>query len=1261
MVAHLVWEAEELQIKYQANITNISWGNGLSPSYRVGCFGGKPSVFSVSAPFEQQFSFYAYAMVADPEPLDFYYLGYSYTSVSVNAFGYVVNYGNANPNNGVNEKNFKNVSLLVRYINPKIYSYKDKYSNVLLYILTADLASFDLNFDLNELDFYYERENIFYHSHARNGFESPLGVPAIGMAWANYKSKEPESNARATATVNATVGYRYKQNGEWILLPIEYNYDNSPPGNFVPDIEGTNTWNTTFNAETDLTNIGVYYSGYTSFVSVAPIPNVVRRYIDLSGSEKYTALWYRGGVSEVIKHTIKRSFGIGNPEEWCYTVYQKKPVFLDLVDKNSNLIYSEIFSRNIYSFYYYNIVNYMAGVESDFSSSSYLGVKGHIYNPNFYFRSCAYDLDTNIVSLGNLHYSFLDMVYSFASQDNVWWSHIGWYLLCYLSYPLQHSHWNFIYFMYDFWRIGRDTNNQKGQVDSDDYWYQIRQQYIEHPALPNNKRLKIRSDIYDGFFNASPFASIAYINSMNTQDTVDEYFYNVRPTQINYLTSYTGFQDYIYHEEEYPSNKQIRNQNQYINLQNCSLIFESNSIVIRPTGTAISFEINLLMPYNLYASLADSIALGFQNSNNISSVTIEMYNIMDEKVKEFSNTGNLDEGQYGDSYYAGSYAGDYDVNAITDRGAYVEVGWDTNAEGISSIVFNNPFSAHNFQLSFAYQIKKVKVILQLTNTNDIIMQYPTLHIKEPNAPSWIVPLSGYYYAYTAEEGAGFLLNTIQYYDRETAQESIRLNKFHEPTDYVNTFKFLKALNNENVDITNLYFRQEEKLERFGCGDEIPISIFDCEEDILENRLKNMLKDIYCIFDFTQNKPKNKIGVFIINCLQLPSLICFPTLDEDGCCTRYLLGKSKRYIVSKEHRVALEYAEYDTNNNEISAEIVSESVGTTENPKIVSGWHLEKYEDIVENSESLYFLDTQQEIRDKRYYLKVMLDEPLRIARTTPFHSYYVIYPFTKEEPPFEMEGVYDVQSRDSYGGFYVCKKSLNEHYLYLYLIHNYDIVMERLFVSSTPIKVPVYEGVPYKSKGFFIVDNEFLVLHTSGILHKRLDDYSNLSVCSNGKHYVATGIKNDRYYLLVLNQNKDVIAERLITDVSDVEGLFIKVIPLPEDGFLFAYSNGQNTNVVKGKIVIDEIQITEQKTINNLRFPYPYRNPFGMVYITGYYDNQLKIVFENENMVSFFDIPDILEFYHPIGYNDHLYIFVNTSKGLRIYDMYNFGMLKRVY
>jgi hypothetical protein len=146
-----------------------------------------------------------------------------------------------------------------------------------------------------------------------------------------------------------------------------------------------------------------------------------------------------------------------------------------------------------------------------------------------------------------------------------------------------------------------------------------------------------------------------------------------------------------------------------------------------------------------------------------------------------------------------------------------------------------------------------------------------------------------------------------------------------------------------------------------------------------------------------------------------------------------------------------------------------------------------------------------------------------------------------------------------------------------------------------------------------------------------------------------------------LNQNKDVIAERLITDVSDVEGLFIKVIPLPEDGFLFAYSNGQNTNVVKGKIVIDEIQITEQKTINNLRFPYPYRNPFGMVYITGYYDNQLKIVFENENMVSFFDIPDILEFYHPIGYNDHLYIFVNTSKGLRIYDMYNFGMLKRVY
>lgn len=448
--------------------------------------------------------------------------------------------------------------------------------------------------------------------------------------------------------------------------------------------------------------------------SLSPIPDLSRAVNRINND--YAALIFRGGLPQTTRlSSVICGHGIPNPDPSFSATNFDNPnaeytSLLGTVTNSHHVIEDPLGERilcpyNISASKYVSKLTNSVGIQAQICGPAGSGTSPS--NP----PECGVFIDDvcqNLQSSGfptTVESSFTNP-YLLPSLD-----HID-PLMRYINYCV-HPHWSYYYWFYP------DVNS--GALKSYEwpvygtrhnpslYWLPIGEQWIYHPALPNQDNHKTRNTLISAPLMRGGLTGFAL------QD-------------VGQLTSWWGISRFKVQQPSFPASLQLdATSNLVWSFANCTGTFDSNGVTLTSTGpTSIVAEYQLgtftSSPF-LYPLIAQWIEVNWF-TNNIDSVSVYLTSPWGGKKLLTTSMGKFPRPFGMENSYAGSWGQD-----LGAHGELVDTGTDTDlTNGKSSPSMGDPFFVYSLELLAGREAYKLRFEVKITDpTSTCQLKYPKFY------------------------------------------------------------------------------------------------------------------------------------------------------------------------------------------------------------------------------------------------------------------------------------------------------------------------------------------------------------------------------------------------------------------------------------------------------------------------------------------------------------------------------------------------------
>lgn len=273
---------------------------------------------------------------------------------------------------------------------------------------------------------------------------------------------------------------------------------------------------------------------------------------------------------------------------------------------------------------------------------------------------------------------------------NPLWSYRHWFPLDYAEDdPVVHA---------TEWRV------QGSRANPTDYWLPLRQQWLNHPALPSGEQRKTRSDL----------AAVPLLQGPYSADSL--FFWGISRFQVENVTPLADY--------EYTSAS-----SSLWSGTSCTLTHGAN-ITVNPSALNCQVDLDLgsftVEPY-MYPHACNQFTVSW-NPTNVASVTIYLITTEGDTIQLATTTGTHSRPVGSESKYAGSWGQDFGMGIATD------IGTDSLPAGISSTVMASDERVSAFLLINTRTAAKLRFDITVSDhTVNMTLDYPTIVVASGNA------------------------------------------------------------------------------------------------------------------------------------------------------------------------------------------------------------------------------------------------------------------------------------------------------------------------------------------------------------------------------------------------------------------------------------------------------------------------------------------------------------------------------------------------
>jgi hypothetical protein len=585
-------------------------------------------------------------------------------------------------------------------------------------------------------------------------------------------SKEPcPCDISSSAVLDGGYSYKMKGENDYKSLPTQLEYRMPTGFSLLPSLSSTNTNNSSITGRMRYILSGTSEIYRAANVGINIIPNREKKFkrihkdnnkcLVLRGT--YPATYFKSKTIEFANNQIVRE-----------QKYPARAVILDCLEDAEGVLENEL-QRDDLCPYFINLIESAPGTnKTNISYYGYDDTSANItnfndfvnaYNPNFPFFATLYPavLEISFGGFGGSFNSFDIEKFSLIRNCNSFWNWV-------LYFPPDEDNQH--------WKLGVPLT----KVNNAQYWFPLREQYLDHQQLPTQKRYKYRSKIKDTVVNNSDVAirngnwfnyKANYYNGTGLYNlyTPDE----VLPDYPALPVSYLGFCNAKVKDVVIPTSKTADTRTRY-SFENCVPANLPNGFSLTPTGNTVIVEYDIgnysNAPY-LYDIIADvfEYALTGTTIQNVKVYGISFSDSTSEQIRDLLYEGNqlsrsISKRIKQEKYFAGTGILDYNADltvAGIDKGLEVDT-----ANSKSTQVLSNGEKLINFSLLCSNNYNRLRFEITVSNVAiQIIFNF--LVFKFSSSRRFYQFIESANIDTLADDKGYFRFGQVEYYDEDLGE------------------------------------------------------------------------------------------------------------------------------------------------------------------------------------------------------------------------------------------------------------------------------------------------------------------------------------------------------------------------------------------------------------------------------------------------------------------------------------------------------------
>jgi hypothetical protein len=882
--------------------------------------------------------------------------------------------------------------------NARIYFGYDYSSGKIYTKLIADGYKLVVNSDVSDLSV---NDDIDIFISASKLTTSPADIIFMGNGFFGASVSEPTWKfagdapcADFTINMNSTLvfGGQYMMKGEsnYKTLPITISV--KYPSRPHPTISGTDTGYVDIRTKGKVSFFGGSLSEYHKEGALITLhPNRYRRdsfrrlLSDITGKDNLL-ICYRGTHPRV-KHFERETMiveGERRVREVDTYVHNLAGLLLTILEGERSWVEDEVFDYNYICPYLISVIEGGQPYEGYEYYSFLMAENTSITNP--YYP----DAD------GRNHSDPNNPIFAHLINYPMVPSAMTWYLMFVLNLGKlilgTYSLWNWIlYFPPDedenHWKLGVPLQ----KVNSSDYWFPIREQYIHHSRLPAVWNIRKRNFVKDTVCTNSAVSSVLleHTNSL-------AYFY--RLLNIGTLLSPGVPMSFLglckpkkLTINTIPSRINT-NSSQYNIVSGGTGVPGVNGITITPTSNTVVLEYDVgNWDGGIY--LYDVIANRFKYElvgSNIANVRIVFVSFSGDEKEVYSGvslSGFVDKVLEKDIKFSSSSVVGYSGNLSLD----LDRGFDVHSDGISSSVFSNAEKVVNYSLLCSKNIDKIRFEISLSSLSQFQFRYLEFYLD-----------SGSYYHIIEGSNIDVLARNNSYmrYGHFNFLDWLDIDIKVVPN--IRDADYRMNAVDGSCFIRNVLYGADKSMDTITSYIENMYDMFEIYPYWIEfigevifdrtNKAKNAINDTFMFpFGSGRRTEADRIDFIYGNYLAwFPPISTVPqycfgsnNLNEEYV---YLYCPHKRFMWNYKRRIELFRKEYDNSGNETNSEQISYNANEYGNTGDIV---IRRYDRIVDNTEIIrdWFGNV---INSPRFIISDVQDtDEIKLSRITPFHGHTI--------------------------------------------------------------------------------------------------------------------------------------------------------------------------------------------------------------------------------------------------------------------------------
>jgi hypothetical protein len=1119
---------------------------------------------------------------------------------------------------------------------------------------------------------------------------NPAEIIFIGSGFCGKNLTNPIMKAigcnipRINPSSTLVFGGQYMMKGESVYKSLPITIDVKYPSFPHPYVSGSDTGYVEIRTKGWL-EFGDWVNIYHSeSLAIALHPNRTRSFrrilSDITGNDNLL-ICYRGAHPRV-KHFEDESIIVNGEERGrgkvSTYVHDLAGLLLTILEGNRSWVEDEVFDYNYICPYYMKVIDYNTDVYNAVYYSFLMAENTSLYATQFSLP----DAD------GDSHYDQNNPIFAHLANipfhyRSVWMT-LHWLQFVIINGSLilnTYSLWNWIlYFPPDedenHWKLGVPLQ----KVNSSDYWFPIREQYIYHSRLPAVWNIRKRNFVKDTVCTNSVISSVLL---EHTNSIAGYYNYGGLGQLFTPLVpmSFLGLCKPKKLTINTIPSRINTNALQYNIISGGAGVPGVNGITITPTSNTVVLEYDVgNWDGGIY--LYDVIANRFKYElvgSNITNVRIVFVSFSGDEKEVYSGgslSGFIDKVLENDIKFSSSSVVGYSGNLSLD----LDRGFDVHPDGISSSVFSNAEKVVNYSLLCSNNIDKIRFEISLSSLNEFQFRYLEFYLD-----------SGSYYHIIEGSNIDVLARNNSY---------MRYGHF-DFLDWGNLeIKTVPDIRDADyrmnaVDgccfIRNVLYGADKSMEIITNYIESMYDMFEIYpywfdfftgEVIFDktDKAKNAINDTF-MFPFGDGR---RTGTDRIDFIYGNYLAWFPpistvpqycfgsnNLNEEYV---YLYCPYKRFMWNYKRRIELFRKEYDDSENETNSEQISYNANEYGNTGDIV---IRRYDHIVDNTEVI--MDwLGNVINSPRFIISDVQDtDEIKLSRITPFHG-HTVNEMLRDIVITARKRIYRGWVDDNFAGkIYLLGRDFdNNKYLYGFYNHktgeiNLNETIERsqdftLLANNIYLEFANYDESHGSQKKFIyrvILNGEEIGVIRIGGRRPSIVFHDNI---------LYVGSRDDilgGYYIqsFIIKSGEIVDNAQLVgydgADIDNLEGCIQLGVLDKKDG-LFIYANhyryGSNKDIAIKYFNSDGILPNEdyawiffsEKFGTDKSYSFPYITHYdNYVIVSGYgSDNKIYyiVLFENKKdiitgSISLGENITLAEYFHPIVAHHISFLFANIN------------------